>query len=81
MCACVRACCISDGPVGGGALQHHAGQAETLRQIRRADPEGERDVHDPAADSDGHRPDHASDGTPQQPAARERTPRAIQHET
>lgn len=77
MCVCV----VADGPVSGGALQHHAGQAEALRQIRRADPEGERDVHDPAADSDGHRPDRASDGAPQQPAARERAPRAVQHET
>lgn len=77
LCAvCVR----PDGPVGGSLVHHHAGAPETLRQIRRADPEGQRDVHDPAAHPDGRRPDGAADGAPQPHAARERAPGAVQHE-
>jgi len=69
-----------DGPVRGNLVQHHAGAPEALRQVRRADPEGQRDVHDPAAHPDGHRPDGAADGAPQQHAAGERAPGALQHE-
>lgn len=77
---CSAVCVRPDGPVRGSPVHHHAGAPETLRQVRRADPEGQRDVHDPAARPDGNRPDGAADGAPQQHAARERTPGAVQHE-
>lgn len=70
-----------DGPVRGSPVQHHAGAAEALRQVRRADPEGQRDVHDPATHPDGDRPDGAPHGAPQQHAAGERAAGALQHET
>lgn len=62
-------CSLPDGLVSGNLVQHNAGAPETLRQVRRADPEGQRDVHDPETHPDGHRPDGAVDGAPQQHAA------------
>lgn len=58
-----------DGLVSGNLVQHNAGAPETLRQVRRADPESQRNVHDPETHPDGHRPDGAADGAPQQHAA------------
>ncbi|XP_069618985.1 BLOC-1-related complex subunit 5 isoform X1 [Ranitomeya imitator] len=68
---------VRDGRLGGRAVQLHAGAAETLRQVRRADPEGERDVGHPTARADGHRPDRAADGEAQRHAAGERAAGAL----
>jgi len=42
---CLQAICksffLSDGSVSGGAIQHHAGEAKALRQVRRTDPKGQ----------------------------------------
>ncbi|XP_048158721.1 BLOC-1-related complex subunit 5 isoform X1 [Corvus hawaiiensis] len=70
-----------DGPLCGNSLQPHAGAPEEVRQVRGADPEGQRDVCHPAPDPDGHRPDGAADGAAEQPPARGGAAGALLHET
>lgn len=78
---CSACCLYTDGPLCGDSLQPHAGAPEEVRQVRGADPEGERDVGHPAPHPDGHRPDGAADGAAQQPPARGGAPGALLHET
>ncbi|XP_039426134.1 BLOC-1-related complex subunit 5 isoform X3 [Corvus cornix cornix] len=72
---------LKDGPLCGNSLQPHAGAPEEVRQVRGADPEGQRDVCHPAPDPDGHRPDGAADGAAEQPPARGGAAGALLHET
>ncbi|XP_037846263.2 BLOC-1-related complex subunit 5 isoform X3 [Chlorocebus sabaeus] len=71
---------LKDGSVCRNSVQLHAGAPEKIRQVRRADPESERDVRHPPPHTDGRGPDRAPAGQAQQPAARERAAGALQHE-